>query len=506
MDTKLSALETDFFDIKMILSTIWKKKYVVLSGLILVSLVFWGTLLTIHLLKPKYVTYSKDLQLVFQGVENGVYPNHTPFNVSDLVMPVVLNKLYDDNQLQRFGISRNTFLRSFSAEEYSPERELILKKYQKVSEQKNISSAELALAQEDIKTEIKKTSRGNVRVHFSSPNGESFPPNLAEKLLSDLPMAWAEHVIEKRGVLHIDKPIYSENLLDEKKLVSLDYLVMESFLREHLGVLKESVESLTKFPNANTIKDEKTGFAVPDLLRLIREIEVYDVPRAMAPVRLLAITKEPIMVKVFFEAQLAELRRKKAEYVNKAEVMKEGYQIYTQQQSASKDSLVSASTGKGIMGTPTIDIGVLERLIKLGDQTKDMEYRQKLNEKGTEFLEKAAEIGGEIDRVEQILAALETPATLEVKKPYIEYIDAKLPDILAKIRSVFRVANEIAAKLSNKNYGNAMTLYKDNSGVWQVIKGGITYHHALLWYLLVMLLSVCVFIPVLVIKQLWSKN
>lgn len=515
-DATLKPFESSI-DLKAVLEALWNKKRVFLIGLIAISFVFWLGVLGMSLLKPKIVTFTKQIQLTFPQVEKDTYPNETPFSMFDLIAPAVLNQVYEKNKLGEFKLSREAFLQAIGISTYSPVEALIFKKYQLLAERKGVTASELFEAQERLQNELKNSRLGKIEIRFILRETLGFPKTLAEKVLQDIPKTWAEFSIEKRGILKLNAPFYSERLIDLNTMQSLDYLLMNHLLREKIKNLENNIQELKILPNWNVIQDEQTGLTLPELQQAISELERYEVAEIMEPVRTFAIAKHPETMRLFFERRLRELTWQRNELVQKADIAREAYRAYVQQDMTfkpnlptNKEQVVSEGGKEMTITTPqfTLTDGFLDKFVKLSNQVEDIGYRKTLSSRSMEYKEQAVTTDGDIARMQDTLSMLNNRQAegAEIHKVHIELVERKMPEILDKLKIYTRITGNIAQKLSLENFGSVGLLFKDNGGVGMIEDRGMDLKRAMLWYLFLLSTAVLLAIAGMMVREIWQKQ
>ena len=128
---------SDEIDLRELLRSVLATRVPVVISLLVVSIVFWVAQIALNFVNPEVYRYESRIDFIFDGVQEGQYPNGSPFALPDLLAPVVLNAVYDANELADYS-SRNQFLSSFVVEPYTPERGFILARYQAVVSEQEI--------------------------------------------------------------------------------------------------------------------------------------------------------------------------------------------------------------------------------------------------------------------------------------------------------------------------------------------------------------------------------
>ena len=162
------------------------------------------------------------MQFSFDGVEDGRYPNGTPFHIGNLVTPKLVSALYDLHDLAERDVARTTFASAFAIEPYSPERDYIIRRREELAERGTPS--ELLVLQEQLTAELRRAGAGAARLSFRPLSPLPLTQEDIGKLLLDLPRLWAEEATEQYGVFGPDVPVYSPALFDLAETQQLDYI------------------------------------------------------------------------------------------------------------------------------------------------------------------------------------------------------------------------------------------------------------------------------------------
>jgi hypothetical protein len=96
------------------------------AALLFASLTYWALVVVKNLANPEIHRYESEF--IFLGAHEEKYPNGSPFSLSDVIAPVVLNRVYEKDGLEEFT-DRQTFVGSFTIEPYTPGQQFILTKY-----------------------------------------------------------------------------------------------------------------------------------------------------------------------------------------------------------------------------------------------------------------------------------------------------------------------------------------------------------------------------------------
>lgn len=488
-------------DLKDLMRAVLDTRQWVFVAVVLLSVAFWGLQTASNIVKPTVHSYTTRINLTFKGVEQGQYPNETDFRMSDLVSPVVLNKIYDANKLEDF-ISRRNFVSGFTAEPYTPDQNLILSKYAGINNNTKLSTAEIEALQKQLSDELQKASSNAVSVTFASTAADNIPGDLMVKVLRNVPAEWARHVVEDVGVTKFETEIYSDSVLDENLIGSIDYLIAFEMLLDRLSLLEENLEHIKELPNGVVATDDETGISVPDLDKAIKDIRRYRVAPLVNPVRTLGIAKNPEVVELYFRNELLELQREQQLLLEKRNNVEQTYNSYVRTETPGSDG-TSASIGGGGM-IPQVGQEFLDRIVEMTNSGADISYRQELNTKLLEISDELADAKSEKIRIEEILKSMtgESSSTQALRESYAEQVNEQLPAIIDSLRSYFQASVRIFEKLSSEDLGEVTQMYELADGlVDHNESGNILNFGNVRLYIIFLFLTIIAVIPVVMVKN-----
>ena len=284
--------EEDEIDLKGLVLMVWRTRVVWIISMVIVSLLFWGwwSIKQMNSLVP--LTYYLPIQLNFEGVDRGSYPNGSPFNLSELLAPNVIQSVFEQNNLDQYGISLSEFSTQVRVTPYAIEILLIQEKYRKILDNKGLAYQEIDIILDKQKEEVRLAySGGRYRLSFT-PSNLNIPDNIINNTLFDIPKIWSQKAINQRGVLNI-KLVTAKGIIDEEIIESLDYMVAIDYLTQKIEKIKESVVSLLETPSGFTTNDPETGITLQTLHSKLIDAKTYMLDPLTAPILELGISKTP---------------------------------------------------------------------------------------------------------------------------------------------------------------------------------------------------------------------
>jgi hypothetical protein len=482
-------------DLLTLIRSIIATKTHVLGAMLVVSAVFWGLTSLGNLAFPPIKTASINFYFTFKGAEQSQYPNETPFDQSDVIAPVVLNKVYDITGAKAY-LSRDVFVSGFSILPYIPDIDLINAKYD--LDVKGLSQAELERLQQQLLREIRQASLLAGKLEFTTKD-PSIPSELIATALKTVPKVWADHMINNVGVSEFDVTLYSEKIIDASLVSGTNNLVAFELILDKINVLKQNIEEIMALPNGKVATDPDTGLTAPDLLKALEDMEDFAVDPLLSSLRHLNISEETELVEFFFSDKLEELKREEQLAKNKLENLKSAYGAYVNNQTRERNDEQGQNTaGNSNSVIPQFGTEFLDRLVTLTSAGADIAFRQELTEQLVELGDELAQIEREVARVESALKAArkDSGAADELTDLYRDKAKKEIPNILERLSGYFTITSRIYSVVNENALGSGGMFRFVSDQVQFRVSKSILNSYNIRNYLIFLFLAVIVVIPV----------
>lgn len=137
---------------------------------------------------PRSSSYKRNIVLLLQKPENlASYPSGKPFSSSDLISPLVLQEVYNNNNLkERIGFAK--FCSFFAITDGDVRRDELDAEYRQKMTQKNISVVDLQNLERQYKQKLQTLSTDTLCITMSPQIG--FSMTEAAKILNEIPETW----------------------------------------------------------------------------------------------------------------------------------------------------------------------------------------------------------------------------------------------------------------------------------------------------------------------------
>ena len=448
-------------DLSKFLSDVWAVRKAVLYVMIIVTVVYLGFFAFKLFSNPPIFTHSLVIDFAFEEAEKGQYPNKSPFSIFDLIAPNFLAEIYTLNGLSRQEMPKKKFMHNFRIVPYTPIYKLIIAKYEEILETSNMRTniGELQMLQDEMRKELNQLQTRAAVLSFRAEWG-AISQDTAENILLSVPKYWADKMVNEYGVLELDVQMYSPVLFDAYQYEDLDYLVALDKVQTNIRLVSGSVTELLTFPNSQRVTDEKTGYNLLDLQKLIQDIVDYDLNRLSSFIQELGISSHKEAVILYYEHQINKLERDKDYQIEQADLINQTLRDYILQLgNADETRVVRENTVDMVQASGDF----LDRIAELVKQSEDLEYRQNLHDRYIQYKQESARIDYEIAQKQALLKALvDEQAKRKIFGHRYEEIlmQERFPVILSKMREYLDILNRLRSKLSKENFGQDTKLYR----------------------------------------------
>lgn len=295
----LYARERDI-DLPGFLAFIWQLRLPLAAVGFLVAVAYWGNWYSATQRGNWTPTYTQTVRFVFDGAEQGRYPNGTPFHIGDVIAPNVIGELYDAYGFAERGVAARTFQQSFGIAPHVPTQTAIITRYMSHMAQtmqigdhhdSPLLSVTLRKLHAELEDELSRFGRRAAQISFHPP--VAMQGDEAAKLLLDLPRAWARGRVRRHAVLPSDPPAYAADFFAAAAFSELDYLPALDALRERVEQFADAIAALRLSPRAAALRDPATGAGLADAEAVVARIADYVLRPLAADVAARGIARRP---------------------------------------------------------------------------------------------------------------------------------------------------------------------------------------------------------------------
>ena len=285
-----------------------KKKLIILFSVVLAVVTIFITFFS-YITTPTAKMSSLNFSLMFNGIENGTYPNGSKFVETDIISTPVLKEVYDKNDLKQYYGSFGKFKNSISIQRYNPALEFLTHEYKAKLSSKRLSSAERYETEQEFHRQIANIiAKPNFTLMSNYPKAYKYniPNVVIGQILNKILTTWLSMAKTYQGVTKYDVSLMS-NKVDTKFIKDIDYFNGADFLRLLLNDLKGDLTKLEKLPNVKNIKfrDDNKFYTLKDIQLRVRFIQNYIMNPLFELIKSSNAYKNKKNVEVYIESQIS---------------------------------------------------------------------------------------------------------------------------------------------------------------------------------------------------------
>ena len=419
------------------------------KGLRLLAMCLVGFVLLItaffSITKPPLMTYSMILSITFPQAEKNQYPNQSPFSLTDIVTRSVIEQVWKNNDLEKQNITLKDLTNIISITQYADNANFIRTRYQEMLSRKNLSQTDVSALERDYKAELDSASKKQALLSLTAPFSSSLSGALARKVLADIPRVWSAQSINDLGVVSIPN-VESENVYGDNFKRYTPFQITDYFYKS-IDNLELTLATIEGFPGGRSLRDPKTGRTVEDLKKKLREINRFWI---LDFENYATINFKPNEIEVrSAEIQLKELKIRQNEWLTQASIYKKSlndYDSLKDQKESSSYSGIESRTGQG--NSLQLQGDAVQRLINLGSQNKDAEFRQELTNKRVSAEIRSAALEMEISRLARRINTIDSSAVQEQSSN--AKVESFAQEVLTQLQTVSESINRIQSVQMSK--------------------------------------------------------
>ena len=364
---------------------LWKKrgKIIVWSVIFAVIIIVVGGI--IFLSQTKYQISELDFSLNFKGVDKGQYPNGSRFSTNDIIAVTVLQKVYDDNKLEKYYKDFDTFQSDISV--FKNDFKLVALRSEYAAK---LANKKLTVEDRDkFESEFRRLKAGilansNFNLVLSGHSKVKLPSMLSSKVLNDTLKVWLNLAEREKGINKYRISLVTSDIISTTDIEDLDYIVGLDLLRETLKTVKADLNKVAGLPGSKlvTIDTDRGRTSLSDLKFKLNFVETFELAPLSGAIRSYGITKEGPLSMIYLKTKLYDLERTRTAILAVRKTYADTLKNYTNIQ-GSYDTIGKISRGQTTTGSastiiPQFDGGFFDKIVSMAQQDANVKYRQKL--------------------------------------------------------------------------------------------------------------------------------
>src|SRR5262249_19218309 len=200
---RIGAAEKDKWQFRRIMGALAATWRIPLIATIVLLVLTVAILVTLRTIFPPTRTFISQFHFTFPSAESGRYPNDTLFSINEILDPAILEVVYNQFELDKYGLDRNLFYGAFSIRPFALTEPEILERYRQQMADRRLSFAERERLEQQLKGQLAQASRGAAELSFLPPRRPVIPVPIGRAIVHKVLLVWSQLAIERKGVLRI---------------------------------------------------------------------------------------------------------------------------------------------------------------------------------------------------------------------------------------------------------------------------------------------------------------
>jgi hypothetical protein len=452
----------DEVSLEKIFATLWSYRKVIEAGILLAMGVYIVLALAGFMLLPRERLASVGFRLVFDGVDDSMYPNNTKFATSDIIATPVLAEVYAKNDLSRYIGTFEKFKNSIFVRDANRDLELLDLEYSGRLADQKLAPVDRAR----IETEYKEKRKAMAAPFYALTLRRNewitkMPPAMAEKVLKDTLSTWAQQADTRKGALKYNIQMYTRASVPLDLIEHEDYLIAADVLRTKTDAMLETLDDIGKLPGSAAFRAGPEHLSLGEIRAGLGDTLRFRLQPLIATITQSGATTDARRLRVYVENQLAQARERQAEAQRRVEALRQSLASYTGEKTfmppvttTGQPTRPGADQGSTVI--PQVSDSFLDRIMDLSRQNQDVKYRQDMTQKIIEEGIDASAKGRDVPFYEELVRRLPSGGSSSAESTSIRAMTKAVYDAVTK---GFDQANLFYDALSAQNLNAQAMLY-----------------------------------------------
>jgi hypothetical protein len=274
---RIAAQEKEQLQLRRITSALRATWRIPLIASIILLVLTISLLIALRTILPPTKTFISQFHFTFPAAESGRYPNNIPFSINEILDPAILDVVYDQLELDKYGVERNQFYGAFSIRPFVLTESQISERFREQLADRRMSFVERERLEQQLKNQLAQESRAAAELSFIPPPRPAIPVTVGRAIVQKVPLVWSQLAIEKKGVLRIPGFSAAASVMDPEAIDRQPLPLLIVGLVEAGDRLDERLTDLRKTPGVLTVRDPTAGKSIRDLDRDLRDLQLFHI-------------------------------------------------------------------------------------------------------------------------------------------------------------------------------------------------------------------------------------
>ena len=406
-------------------------------------------------LQPTAWSATLGFRPVFEGADDGKYPNDLPFSSTDITAASVVAQVFTKNSLQTY-CPVDAFRAGLVVQEASPALQFLSAEFQAPLSDARLTAVDRQRLQDEFTARRTALPRA-YQLRFIRPSEcASLPQEVVIKVMSEVLEAWAVESQDRRGVLKVRAAVLSPEVFVLPDAATASLLVQADLVRAAIVRVIANITEVEKLPGSELVRAGENRVALAEV-----RVRLEDLMQArLDPLIGMAgrgLGRESIQwVTQAFETTSTQLRAAET----RAEAYRQALREYsgvpttpTANSGAANGRAQSSSDVQAL--TPQIDRTFIEGIVALS--ATNTEFRQEITRNVIEASIDTVSRASVVEHYRNLLAAMKDTSGDSLPADEVE---KRLAVITAEAKDSTQLFNDIYNEFSRVAFRAGSALYR----------------------------------------------
>jgi hypothetical protein len=455
-------------DIAAALGATWQLPVLATIALLIVAV---GVLAFLRIILPSTTTFISQFHFTFPSAEQGRYPNSVAFSINEILDPAALDVVYDQLELQKYGIGREKFYSGFSIRPFVPTEAEISERFRQQLADRRLSFGERERLEQQLRNQIEQASRGAAELSFTVEQRLPPPTEIGRAIVQKVPLVWSQIAIEKKGVLRIPGFSAAAEVVSPSIVEKLPPSLAIAAVVEAVQRLSDRLTELMKTPGVLTVRDPGSSKSIRDIDRDIRDLKLFQVDPLRAALVTYQLDEGGDELQRICERRINEIEIEAADLTRQAQAAGDSIAQFVQANAGLKGRPVERRTADGSVVAeggatiPQVGESFIDRIIELTRRDREAEQIQTfvMDRTNVQFdlNQRAILLRGEQKRWKELLADLrsDSAARKQMDEPARARLSSQLRHAVTDTNADWAALSRIEAEFAANRTGRTAEIY-----------------------------------------------
>ena len=485
----------DELSLTPLLQALWGYRLTILLFMASIVVVFSFWAAGTYFSQPVERHANLGFRLLFNGANDGLYPNGSEFSTGDIIGSPVLAAVYDINGLERY-LTYEQFRDALFVNTTGSGINMLDLEYQSKLAATGLTAVERDVLEAEYrqKHEALQVAQFSLNFVVAEEKQLSIPDVLSSKTLNDVLVEWAEQVATRGGVLGSDTSPPNVTMLNRETLALEDYTVQIDFLRGEINRLAAAMDSIDELPGAGRLRIRERGLSLSDIRSSLEDLLRYRIEPTMTFILTNGIVRSPNLAATYFSSRRFQVELEQQEARGIRSALEGSLRVYNTglgtpgldvEGSGEASNFGSSSGGAGATMIPQLNDSFIDRVIRMAGREEDIGFRQDLIERIIEARRQEVRLDRELsyyDRVNgffsgAVRASREGSTGQDVVHPVSEqvgWVETRISEVFDGIVSARKQSVDFNTELSVQNLNAGSSLFVITNPFSAVTARGVT--------------------------------